>query len=313
LGKNDQLKIDQLKIPLTIRWQAGYRVLRNASYRRAAGIKEKRRSKMDHQRPGGYLRKGMVTLLLLIGMVLSLASVGICGSTITQVSTYDAILSGVDDGFVSLKKLLTYGNLGLGTFHAVDGELILLDGKIYQAKSDGKVYTPPLTLTTPFVMVAKFKKEITAKPDAGMDYPALEKILTNSGASQNLFWAIKMKGRFSKIKLRSPSVQKKPYPPLTEIVKTQSIFNHENIAGTFVGFRTPVYMKGIGAPGYHFHFISEDHKVGGHVLAFTLAEGTTAEIEVCNQFLLILPEHDKTFSQIDFSVDRSAEVRPTQR
>jgi acetolactate decarboxylase len=268
---------------------------------------------MERRRPGGSLRKGMATLLLLIGMVLSLTSLGICGSTVTQVSTYDAILGGVDDGFVSLKKLLTYGNLGLGTFHAVDGELILLDGKFYQARSDGRIYTPPLTLTTPFVMAAKFRSEITAKPEAGMEYPALEKVLTDSGANQNLFWAIKMKGRFAKIKLRSPSAQKKPYPPLTEIVKTQAVFNHENIAGTFVGFRTPVYMKGVGAPGYHFHFISEDHKVGGHVLAFTLAEGTTAEIEVCNQFLLILPEHDQTFRQMDFSVDRTGQVRPTQR
>jgi acetolactate decarboxylase len=268
---------------------------------------------MDNERPGGSFRKRIVAMSFFIALALSLTSLGICGTTLTQVSTYDAILNGLYDGSVSLKKLLSYGNLGLGTFHALDGELILLDGKIYQAKGDGKVYTPSATLTTPFAAVAKFKAEITAKLDGGMDFSAVEKILTDSGANQNLFWAIKIKGRFSKIKLRTPPAQKKPYPPLTEVVKTQPVFNLENIAGSFVGFRTPAYMKGIGAPGYHFHFISEDLQAGGHVLAFTLAEGTTAGIDLCNQFLLILPERDKNFRQIDFSIDRSGEVRPTQR
>jgi acetolactate decarboxylase len=275
---------------------------------------KRRRLRMINQRPGGSFRKRVAATLFLIGLVLSLTSLGICGPTITQVSTYDAILSGVFDGSVNLKKLLSYGDFGIGTYHAVDGELILLDGKFYQAKKDGKVYTPAMTLTTPFALAAKFKPEITAKLEEGADYPALEKILTNAGANQNLFWAVKMKGRFSKIKLRAPSAQKKPYVPLVEVVKAQSIFNLENIEGTFVGFRTPIYMRGgVGAPGYHFHFLSEDLKAGGHVLAFTLAEGTTAEICIYSQYLLILPKRDKTFSQIDFSVDRSAEVVKTQR
>lgn len=269
---------------------------------------------MFNQRPGGSFRKRVAATLFLIGLVFSLTSLGICGPTITQVSTYDAILNGVFDGVVNLKKLLSYGDFGIGTYHAIDGELILLDGKFYQVKDDGNVYTPAMSLKTPFAVAAKFKKEIPAKVEGGTDYPALEKILTNAGANQNLFWAVKMKGRFSKIKLRAPSAQKKPYPTLLEVVKTQAIFNLENIAGTFVGFRTPSYMRGgLGAPGYHFHFLSEDLKAGGHVLAFTLSEGTTAEIGLYSQCLLILPEHDKTFSQIDFSVDRSAEVVKTQR
>ncbi len=269
---------------------------------------------MIQQRPGGFFRKGVAFTLFFIGLVLSLTGLGLCGPTITQVSTYDALLNGVFDGSITLEKLLSHGDFGIGTYHAIDGELILLDGIFYQVKDDGKVYAPAMNLTTPFAVAAKFKKEMSAKVEGGADYPALEKILTNAGANQNLFWAIKMKGRFSKIKLRSPSAQKKPYPTLLEVVKTQAIFNLENIAGTFVGFRSPIYMRGgLGAPGYHFHFLSEDLTAGGHVLAFTLAEGTTAEIALYSQCLLILPEHDKTFSQIDFSVDRSAEVVKTQR
>ena len=268
---------------------------------------------MDHQRQRGSFMKKMISLFLFVGLVLSFSSLAICGTTITQVSTFDAILNGIYDGSVTLKNLLSHGNLGIGTYHALDGELILLDGKIYQVKADGKVYTPAMTQTTPFALVAKFKAEITTKVDRGSDYSALEKILNKAAAKQNLFWAVKMKGNFSKIKLRSVPAQKKPYPPLTEVTKTQPIFDLENIGGTIVGIRTPVYIKGVGVPGYHLHFISEDLKAGGHVLAFTLAEGTTAEIDMANRYLLVLPERDKSFSQIDFSIDRSAEVGKTQR
>jgi len=59
---------------------------------------------MMNQRPGGSFRKRVAVALFFIGLVLSLTSLGICGSTITQVSTYDAILSGAFDGFVNLKK-----------------------------------------------------------------------------------------------------------------------------------------------------------------------------------------------------------------
>jgi hypothetical protein len=48
-------------------------------------------------------------------------------------------------------------------------------------------------------------------------------------------------------------------------------------------------------------------------MAFTLAEGTALEIDMCNQYNLILPEKDKIFSEVDLSIDRSAEIGKTQR
>jgi len=33
-----------------------------------------------------------------------------------------------------------------------------------------------------------------------------------------------------------------------------------------VGFWIPDYMKSINTPGYHFHFIADDKKGGGHLL-----------------------------------------------
>jgi acetolactate decarboxylase len=251
--------------------------------------------------------------LFFMAIFFSISTLAIGGPTVTQVSTYDAVLNGVYDGYVTVEQLLSHGDLGIGTYHACDGELVLLDGKIYQIKDDGKAYIPARSLTTPFALVTKFKPEITAQVEKGTDFPAFEKILNTTGPNKNLFWAVKMKGNVSKIRLRSVPAQKKPYPPLTEVTKTQPIFDLENIAGTIVGIRTPAYFKGLGVPGFHFHFISNDLKVGGHVLAFTLAEGSTVEIDMCSQYFLILPEKDKIFSEIDLSIDRSAEVGKTQR
>ena len=252
-------------------------------------------------------------ILFLGALFLIVPSLAVGGPVITQASTYDALLNGIFDGYVTMKDLLAKGDLGVGTYHALDGELILLNGKIYQVKSDGKVYIPPTSLTTPFAQVAKFKPQVNAPVPKGADYPTFEKIVNATGPNKNLFWAVKMKGQFSQIKLRSVPAQNKPYPPLAEVTKTQPVFNLENVSGTILGIRTPVYFRGLAVPGYHFHFITDDFKSGGHVMAFTLAEGTALEIDMCNQYNLILPEKDKIFSEVDLSIDRSAEIGKTQR
>jgi acetolactate decarboxylase len=252
-------------------------------------------------------------ILFLGALFLIVPSLAVGGPVVTQVSTYDALLNGIYDGYVTVKELLAKGDLGIGTYHALDGELIILDGKIYQVKSDGKVSVPPTSLTTPFAMVAMFKPQVNARVEKGSDYPTFEKIVNATGPNKNLFWAVKMKGQFSQIKLRSVPAQNKPYPPLAEVTKTQPVFNLENVSGTILGIRTPAYFRGLAVPGYHFHFITDDFKAGGHVMAFTLAEGTILEIDTCNQYNLILPEKDKIFSEVDLSIDRSAEIGKTQR
>jgi wobble nucleotide-excising tRNase len=45
-----------------------------------------------------------------------------------QVSTIDALLQGVLDGFFTFEDLKTHGDFGIGTFDSLDGEMIALDG-----------------------------------------------------------------------------------------------------------------------------------------------------------------------------------------
>jgi hypothetical protein len=59
--------------------------------------------------------------------------------TLYQVSTIDALLTGVYDPLAKIGEVLPHGDFGLGTFASLDGELILLDGQVYQTAANGQV------------------------------------------------------------------------------------------------------------------------------------------------------------------------------
>ena len=86
----------------------------------------------------------------------------------------------------------------------------------------------------------------------------------------------------------------------------------DNVSGTIVGFRSPPFVTGIGVPGYHLHFVSDDQKRGGHILDFELSKGTAA-VDVCNQLHLLLPENQDDFHKLDLSKDRSQELKQIEQ
>ena len=60
-------------------------------------------------------------------------------SEITQLFQYNtlgALMAGLYEGTMTIGELLKHGDLGIGTLDSIDGELIVLDGKAYQAKGD---------------------------------------------------------------------------------------------------------------------------------------------------------------------------------
>ena len=54
-----------------------------------------------------------------------------------QVSTLDALLEGVYQGEMTFEELRSHGDFGLGTFDALDGEMVKVNGQAYQVKTDG--------------------------------------------------------------------------------------------------------------------------------------------------------------------------------
>src|ERR1700694_2857242 len=64
---------------------------------------------------------------------------GVPVHTLFQVSISGALVAGVYDREVSVRSILQHGDFGLGTFANLDGEMVVLDGRAFQVKGNGRV------------------------------------------------------------------------------------------------------------------------------------------------------------------------------
>ena len=230
---------------------------------------------------------------------------------IYQVSLLDGLMQGDYDGTATVGQLLQEGNTGLGTFDKLDGEMIVLDGVVYKAKSDGSVEVAGDSQTVPFAAVTNFDEDIVAIPlssiaDVDSLKAALDDIIAQQTGDFNRFYVAEIKGNFDVVQVRSVPIQSKPYKPLAEVTKDQSEFAYENIAGTAVAMRFPDYMGGINLPGWHLHFLSDDKSKGGHVLDLQLADGTVS-MDTVLAFQLVAPGTE-AFADLDLGADLSQQT-----
>ena len=58
--------------------------------------------------------------------------------TLFQVSISGALVAGVYEREVSVKSILEHGDFGLVTFANLDGEMVVLDGRVYQVQGTGR-------------------------------------------------------------------------------------------------------------------------------------------------------------------------------
>ncbi|MFP4453759.1 MAG: acetolactate decarboxylase [Desulfobacterales bacterium] len=232
--------------------------------------------------------------------------------TVTQTSTIDILLAGVYEGDMTLGELTGYGDFGIGTFNRLDGEMILLDGEVYKVRADGRVYRPGNDEKTPFAAVSRFEEDTCIKIKEPVSRQELQSLIDDHINDPHLFYAIRITGKFSEMRTRSVPAQQKPYPPLTEVAKKQPEFEMKDISGTIVGYRCPVYVKGINVAGYHLHFISSSFRQGGHILDFEMSEGRT-QIDTLSRFTLIMPDNAKARHKLDLSLERSRELKEVEQ
>jgi acetolactate decarboxylase len=193
--------------------------------------------------------------------------------TLFQTSTIEALLEGKYDGDISFAELEERGDFGLGTLDALDGEMIALDGSFYQVKADGRAYAIDKGMRTPFAVVTFFEANLSRTLETPVDFDAFGAYLDLLVGGETSCYAVRVDGYFEYIKTRSVPRQRKPYPPLAEVVKSQPTFELYDVGGSLLGFRFPHYAQGMNVAGYHFHFITADRSAGGHVLGFRLARG----------------------------------------
>lgn len=228
-----------------------------------------------------------------------------------QTSTLNALLEGLYDGPVTLHELRRHGDFGIGTFNALDGEMVELESRFYQMKADGSVRLMKGLDRTPFAMVTHFEADTKVSLNSPVDYGQLFHLLDRMLSSRNVFYAVKIEGTFDYVKVRSVPRQTLPYPRLVEVVKTQPTFEFKDVKGTMVGFYVPAYAQGVNNPGYHFHFITQDRKAGGHLLDCRIQQATI-ELDDTPELSLSLPRTD-AFYRIDLSTEKDSEAKSVER
>ena len=225
--------------------------------------------------------------------------------TLFQVSTSGALVAGVYSGVVSCATILQHGDFGLGTFANLDGEMIVVDGRVYRIQGSGRVTEAAREAEAPFAVVTWFEPETEVSITDVSGYKALETRCDEFRRSGNIFYALRLDGHFKRVRTRAVNPPQ-PGTRLAAAAKAQSEFSFSEIDGSLIGLWSPGFSSAFSVAGYHFHFLSDDRCHGGHVLDIQ-ADRLQLKIEPLTDFRLALPESE-SFLKADLSKSTAEEL-----
>jgi acetolactate decarboxylase len=225
--------------------------------------------------------------------------------TLYQVSTATALVEGIYQGAVRVGTLREHGDLGLGTFADLDGEMVVVDGQFFQVRADGSVRECDDDMLSPFAVVTRFAPEaaVTLAQCPGLSH--LTARFDGLRHSDNVFFALRVDGHFDYVHTRA-MCRTEEGVPLVQAAAVQPEFEFHDLRGTLVGFWTPEYAKSLNVPGYHLHFVSADRKSGGHLLQ---CRGADLRLQIQRETViaLALPETED-FLKADLRRDPTADL-----
>jgi acetolactate decarboxylase len=209
-------------------------------------------------------------------------------STLFQVSLSTAIVEGLYDGVVRIGELKRHGDFGLGTFEGLDVELLALDGHFYQMRGDGPVREAGDDAQVPFAVVTAFRPERAFSIDRVAGAAELFTRLDGERNTQSLFYAVRIEGMFSQLRLRAVC-KAESGTKLLDATARPAEHQLAEVRGTVAGFWSPSYARSLHVPGWHLHFVSQDRTVGGHLLDCR-ATGLRVEVQRIDDLRVALPE-----------------------
>jgi acetolactate decarboxylase len=198
-----------------------------------------------------------------------------------QVATISSLLAGGYEGDTTIREMLRHGDFGLGTFDGVDGEMMVLDGRVYRGTTDGRAHLVAGSERTPFAVVVAFHPRRSMPVVEGQSLEQLHTALDALPYSASRILAVRIDGHFQSIQVRSEPKQTPPYRPLAEVIQEQQVVQTLNkVNGTLIGFRFPAATSSVNVAGWHFHFLTADKARGGHVFALTTGAGRALVQEI---------------------------------
>ncbi len=222
----------------------------------------------------------------------------------------NAILEGFYETNTTMSDLKQRGDFGIGTFNDLDGELVLLDGVVYQLNAQGDARIVADDQKTPFACVCPFDPISTESFEGDYPYKEFNTLISSLLPSPNMVYAIRICGQFKHVRTRS--VQRTAnYTPLVEATAVQAESEFHDIDGTLVGFYTPDFIPSVNVPGLHFHFISDDMSRGGHLLECHFLKGTIA-IQFYTRLDLNLPL-TLDYLSAEFNRDAEKDIEQAER
>ena len=97
--------------------------------------------------------------------------------TLYQLALFQSVALGEYYGFRTVAQFKELGDIGMGIFEAVNGELIMLGGIVYQALADGSVIVPSDDVLIPYGNAAFFETDAKISHVTASGFPELEELL----------------------------------------------------------------------------------------------------------------------------------------
>lgn len=232
----------------------------------------------------------MKRLLFLIPLFYLMGCSSNEGDMIFHYSILKALDNGVLEGNMKVSELKQHGDFGLGTFNKLNGEMIVLDHIVYRLSPEGQIIQADDKALIPYSIITFYHQDDTLSLSGKIDYPALKAYIDRRVPSRNLFYAFRISGNFEYIKCGGANKQEKPYDKsLVQMLADRPVYEGRNIKGTLVGFWCPEYIGDINTAGFHLHFLSDDHTIGGHLMEFT-SQSLEIGYDVKSTYKIFLPD-----------------------
>ena len=100
------------------------------------------------------------------------------------------LVEGIYQGAVRVGTLREHGDLALGTFENIDGEMVIVDGHLFQVRSHGAVRECGDDVLSPFAVITPFAPDAAVTVDQCPDMNHLTSWFDALQNSDNIFFAL---------------------------------------------------------------------------------------------------------------------------